>query len=246
MPTGQQIITNALASLNVIDAGGAVSASENADLLATLNREIDELATVGALIPSIATAQYALSPTVQTFAIGPAATAPFNVARPVRIDQAVMLTTLGGGLLRKPLRLIGSTEYFAHADLQATALVSDELYVDYADVAGALTCYLYPRTSSATAIELETWTPIASFALAVNQVLPPGYENFLTNILAFLAVSKYGAVVNPTIAQLVADAAKQSRQRIAEFNVRNRLISPNELASVEPQQAPPQPQQAQR
>src|SRR5580658_3924081 len=132
MPTGQQIITNSLIALNVIDAGGSVSGSENADLLTELNTMLDGWVTDETLIPSIATAQYALVGAQNPYVIGPGG-ADFNVPRPVRIEAAYQVSTIAGGKTRKPIRIVGSKTYFAHGDLAAAASTIDELYPDWTD-----------------------------------------------------------------------------------------------------------------
>jgi hypothetical protein len=327
MPTGQTIITNSLVTLNVIDAGGGVSASENADLLQALNVFLDSMAADGTLIPSIATAQYLLTAATNPYSLGaiasgfkgavllgasfvisaitnanpavmtvPAETlaagalvmisgftgawAPANgcwpitvgssitfsipidstgfsmlagspvyqianVTRPVRVDQAVLVSTVGSGTTRKPLHIVGSTQYFGHGDLAAAATTVDELYLDYGDVAGVMLAYLFPVPScpTKTQLELETWNAIAAFALATNQNLPPGYEYYITNTVAFLALTRYGAVVNAETAQLVTGIAGQARDRIRELNQKNRLL---DVASVPPTQEQLQAAQAQQ
>ena len=253
MATGQQIVTNALTILNVVDASGSISASESADLLSQVNTFLDSMAADATLIPSISTASYALTANQNPYPMGPTATAPFNVARPVRIDQAILVSTVGSGTTRKPLRLIGSTEYFSKGDLKAAATTADVCYVDYADTStGALSIYLHPVPScpTVTALELETWNAIAAFALAVNQNLPPGYEYYITNTLAFLSLSRYGAVVNQETTQLVTGIAGQARDRIRELNQKNRLLDPATVPPTQEQlqaaQAKQQQQGAQR
>lgn len=240
MPTGQQIITRAVTVLNIIDDGGGISASEDNGLLIELNAMVDAWAAEETLIPSISTAQYALTANQNPYPIGPAATAPFNVARPVRIDKAVLVSTVGGATRRRPLRIVGSADYFDHADLAAAATTADELYADWQDSAtGAMNLYLFPVPScpTATKLELETWNPIAAFALAVNQNLPPSYEDGIVYGLAYRCIPRYGAVINPAVAEVVTAIGKQAKDRIRALNVQNRVLDPALLPRD------PQPQQ---
>jgi hypothetical protein len=188
MPTGQQIITRAVTALNIIDDGGSISASESAGLLIELNAMVDAWSCEETLIPSVSTAQYQLTANQNPYPIGPAAVAPFNVARPVRIDSAYLVSTVGSGNNRNDLRLVGSKEYFAHNDLSASATGADELYADWADSeTGAMNLYLYPVPTcpTVTKLELQTWNAIQAFALGVNQNLPNGYEDAIVYALAF-------------------------------------------------------------
>lgn len=253
MPTGQQVINNALTSLNILDAGGSPSASESADLLAEFNRMLDAWSAEETLIPSISTASYALTANQNPYPIGPAASAPFNVARPVRIDQAVLISTVGSGKTRKQLHIVGSTQYFSHGDLAAAATTADELYADYADSStGAMSIYLFPVPScpTATALEIETWNAIAAFALATNQNLPPSYEDAITQGLAYRCLTRYGAAVNQETAQIVTQLGVGAKDRVVELNVKNRVLNPQlappSQAAKEQAQAQAPAQQGQR
>lgn len=241
MPTGQTIINNALLALNIIDAGGSPSASESTDLLGELNTMLDAWATEETLIPSIATAQYTLTANQKIYPIGPAATAPFNVARPVRIDGAYLIATVGGGTNRNGLRLVSSKEYFEHNDLDASASSADELYPDWQDsAAGAMNLYLYPVPTcpTTTKLELQTWNPIAAFALGANQNLPNGYQDAIQQALSFRCLPRYGAVVNQATAAIVTELGKNAKDRIRQLNVKNRLLDPSLLPQPQQQAAP--------
>lgn len=247
MPTGQTLINNSLTALNILDPGGTPSASESLDLLAELNVFVEAWSTDETLIPSISTAQFLLTANQNPYPMGPTATAPFNVARPVRIDQAVLVSTVGAGTTRKPLRIVGSKTYFAHGDVAAAATTADELYADWQDSAtGAMSLYLFPVPScpTVTKLELETWNAIAAFALGTNQNLPPGYQDAIQQALSYRALTRYGAAVNPETAQIVTDLGKQAKMRIQKLNVENRLLDPSLLEAEQPQPAPQQ--QAQR
>lgn len=245
MPTGQTIINNSLTALNILDAGGAPSGSESADLLAQLNTMLDAWATDETLIPSVSTAKYALTANQNPYPIGPAAAAPFTVPRPVRIDQAVMISTVGAATVRKPLRIVDSKTYFAHGDLAAAASTADEMYPDFQDAPasgdGNLYFFPVPTCPTVTQVELEIWNAIAAFALATNQALPPGYQDAIEQGLSFRCLPRYGAAVNPATAQIVTDLGKQAKARIMKLNVQNRLLDPALLEQQpQPQQAPQQ------
>jgi hypothetical protein len=164
-------------------------------------------------------------------------------ARPVRIDQAALVSTVGAGTTRKPLKIVGSKTYFGHGDLAAAATTADEIYPDWAE--GLMQVYLFPVPScpTATKLELETWNAIAAFALGTNQALPPGYQDAIQQALAYRCLTRYGAAVNPETAQIVTDLGKQAKQRVQELNVKNRLLDP---ALLEQSQPPQQAQQGQR
>jgi hypothetical protein len=239
MPTGQQIITRAVTALNIIDDGGGISASESAGLLIELNAMVDAWATEETLIPSVSTAQYALTANKNPYSIGPGG--DFDTARPVRIDGAYQISTVGSGTNRNKLRVIGSKEYFEHNDLSAAATSSDELYPDWADgAAGRMNLYLYPVPTcpTATFLEMQTWNPIAAFALGANQNLPNGYEDAIVYGLAYRCIPRYGAVVNQAVAEVITNIGKQAKDRIKTLNVQNRLLDPS-LLPQQQQAAPP-------
>jgi|SRR5882724_5907656 len=247
MATGQTIINQALTSLNILDAGGSVAPSENADLLIELNAMISGWSIEDTLVPSIATAQYQLTADQNPYPIGPAATAPFNVARPIRITQAVLVSTVGSATRRRPLRIVGSTEYFAHGDIGSIGTTAEELYPDYADSAtDAMNLYLWPipHCPTVTKLELEAWNAIAAFALAVDQKLPNGYQDAICYGLAFRCLPRYGAVVSAETAAIVTQLGVNAKDRIKNLNVKNRLLDPalapeNQQRAAQAQQQPP-------
>ncbi len=168
-----------------------------------------------------------------------------GVARPVRIDHAVLVATVGGATTRKPLRIVGSTTYFDHGDLSAAAATADELYPDYADGAsGDMSLYLFPVPScpTATKLELETWNAIQAFALGTNQNLPNGYQDAIQQGLAFRCLSRYGAAVNAETAQIVTSLGVTAKDRIKALNVKNRLLDPALAPPSENQQRAEQAQ----
>jgi hypothetical protein len=244
MPTGQQFLNRALVALNIIDDGGGVSPSENAGLLVELQAMTDAWSTEETLIPSVSTAQYLLTANQNPYPMGIGAAAPFNVARPVRIDGAYQINGAG----RNQLDLIGSKQYFEHNDLSASAGTADELYVDWADVAGVMNLYLFPvpTCASATKLELQTWSfPVLTWALGTNQTLPPGYEDAIVYGLAYRCIPRYGAVVNAEVAQAVTQIGITAKDRIKKLNVMNRLLDPS-LAPSDAQRAAAQQPQAGR
>lgn len=331
MPTGQTIVNNALTALNILDAGGSASASESVDLLAELNTMLDAWSAEETLVPSIATAQYALTASLNPYALGPvtlatagnllgtkttisgitdanpavmtyaalvpalvstqlllisgftgnwapangvwaitvASATTFSIAldsttfgaiagtpvfqlgapRPVRIDQAVLVATVGAATIRRTLRIVGSPEYFSHGDLAASASTADEMYPDYADAAtGDLSLYFFPVPTcpTATKIELEVWNAIAAFTLPANQNLPPGYQDGIQQALAFRCLPRYGAAVNAETAQIVATLGVSAKDRIKTLNVKNRVLDPSLAPPTENQQRAQTAQQPQQ
>ncbi len=238
MPTGQQIITRAVTVLNIIDDGGGISASESAGLLIELNAMCDAWATEETLIPSISVAQYALTANKNPYTFGPGG--DLNAPRPVRVDSAHIISTVGAGTNRNDVAIVGSETYFEHNDLSASASSPDEMYLDYADLAGLMTLYFFPVPTcpTATKLEVKTWNAIAVWVLGTNQTLSNGYEDALVYGLAYRCIARYGAVVNQAVAEIVTGIGKQAKDRIRELNVKNRLLDPSLL----PQQAAPAPQ----
>lgn len=321
MPTGQQIITRAVSVLNIIDDGGGISASESAGLLIELNAMNDAWATEETLVPSVSSAQYALTASLNPYSFGPIAagftgavllpagtpiasatnatpvvftrvahglistqlvflsgftanwtpcngafpvtvlsantfsitvdstgfgamtgTPVFqltNVARPVRVDGAYQISTVGGGTNRNKLNIIGSKEYFEHNDLSASGTSSDEVYLDFNDAAGLMKAYFFPVPTcpTATFVEFQVWNAIAAWALGTNQTLPPGYEDAIVYALAYRCIPRYGAVVNAEVAQVVTSIGVTAKDRIRKLNVMNRLLDPASLPQS-PQTAP--------
>jgi hypothetical protein len=234
--TGQQVINGALTTLGLLEQGGSPSVSDSNDALFELNNAWNAWGIDEGLVFATTSAQFTLTISTGSYAMGPTASSPFNVTPPARIYGAKFVTSGQ----RNSLRIVNADEYYAHKDLAASAVAPDELYPDFnvASGTGNVTLYLWPVPSVAGAsLELDYSAPFGTWSLTGTYVVPPGFYDLLNYGLAFRLLPRYGATVSPQIAQTVAAIAERSESRIREMNRINRQLPPG----TESQPTPPQP-----
>lgn len=183
--------------------GETPGASESFNGLNKLNQMLDTWNGAEDLIYEIALTPYALTNN-QSFPIGPTAAAPFNVQRPIRIENAdVMITLNSGKVMRFPIRIIPQDEWESIPDRQATGTVPDKLYYDPQVPNAILNFHPIPLAADPTQIEIGTWTAIQQFAaLSTNANLPPTYYNAIILGLQLALVPTYGNLVSAQIIQI--------------------------------------------
>lgn len=189
------------------------------------------------LVYELALTDYALAVLTQSYMIGPTASAPFNVPRPIKIESAAIILTVGTPYLRFPLRIITEAEWAAIPDPTATGTIPDKLYVDPQVPNAVLNFHPVPLVSSTTRVELGTWNVVGQFAtLSTSANLPPAYLRAITLGLEIEIAPTYGQV-NPQILQ-------QRQQQFAEaIQVVRDLNSKVQLTPLTPTATPPQQQQ---
>ncbi len=233
MPSGQTIINNALTVLGVNELGGTPSASDSTDCLGELNRMWSGWAIDEGLIYAVKSIQAALTATIGTYTIGPGAT--INQPAPARIYKAVFVTSAAG---RIPLRIIDQDEYYSHTDLTASALAPDNLYPDFNidPGTGYATLRLYPvQNVAGSSLELEIAVPFIAWILAGVYMLPAGYEDAITQALAWRLIPRYSMIVPAELAQVIQEVGQKAELRIREANKMNRKLVPGTEALTPPQ-----------
>lgn len=236
MPTAQSIANQCWVDLGVGSPGEIPSASESTNMLAKLNQLIDSYSGSRDMIYEIALARYALTANVGSYAIGLTAGAPFNVARPVKVETAsIVLTGIGVSGVTFPIKKIVTEEVWAAIpDRGAAGTVPDTLYVDPSVPNAALNLHPIPICVSATSLELGTWTAVQQFALLTSNLnLPPAYLRMLTLALEIEVGPTYGQV-NPVILQ---QRATQLKEAVAIVRALNSAVE------VEPLNSTTNPQQ---
>jgi hypothetical protein len=223
--------------LGVGAPGETPGASESFNGLNKLNQMLDSWSGAEDLIYEIAINSYALSNT-QSFPIGPTATAPFNVQRPIRIENADILITLGSGrVMRFPIPNILSQEQWEQIeDRQATGTVPDKLYYDPQVPNAVLNLHPIPLAADPTQIELGTWTAIGPFAtLATNANLPPTYARAIILGLQLELVPTYGNLASPQIVQMRQSQFNEAIAVVRSLNSKVRM-KPLPPTTGQPQQ----------
>lgn len=229
--TGQQIITNALTTLGIVQQGGAPSASDSADALNELNDfwpawGVDEGLIYAVQPATVATAGGTASYLTSAFApVG-----PFS-----RVYQGVWINAGGQ---RFVLEIVPVEKYRAHRDLAAAALAPDEMYVDFLIPAagGSGSAFLWPVPSVAGVLELEVGATFAVWSLGANYTLPQAYQDAINYTLAYRLIPRFGEIVSAQMAQQIAGLAEKAESRLRQMNAFNRKLPGPTSANPEAQQ----------
>lgn len=241
--TAQSIFTQSWIDLGVGSPGETPSASESSNGLNKLNQMLDNWSGARDLVYEIALAIYALTNT-QSFPIGPTATAPFNVQRPVRVENAnILITSASGKVSRTPLRIISQAEWESMPDrANATGLLPEKLYIDPQVPNAVLNLTPIPLCGAGdnTSLELGTWTYIQQFALlSTNANLPPAYARAIILGLELELAPTYGQV-NPGIIQQRAGQFQEAIAVVRDLNSKVQVIPLSPVPTQQGQQQNPQ------
>src|SRR5579872_6037210 len=205
------LITRAATRVGILQQGETLNGSESTDAFNALNDMLDAWNTDRLNIYTVGQAQYALTATVQAYPIGPTASAPFNVNRPVLIQSASII--LPGTTIRQPMRIMTSAEFPRIKERGLTGVLPDKLYCDYA--APNATLYVHPIPSGTPTLELYAWSALAAFVTLQDTVtFPPGYVEAIVFNLALKLAPEYGQQVD----SLIAQTAMGSKQAMRALN----------------------------
>lgn len=246
MPTALDLITDSLILCGEVGAGQSVSPEDGQFCLVRLNAMLDSWSQEEQYIYTRTITPYLLTANVGQYAIGPTAPAPFNTARPNKIDFARILINIGGVFVGQGgqgdgggIRLIDAVEFAGHADKSSTSIVPQELYYEPSVPNGTLHLFDIPSCPLATQLELTAWSQLQQLAsLTTVLVFPPGYYEAIALSLAVAISPGYNKPVDP----VTAGRAQTCTQRIKEIN--QRILMPGRVP-VSQQGAPQQPGQQQ-
>jgi hypothetical protein len=209
----------------LLEQGGTPSVSDSNDALNELNILWNAWSVDDGLIYAIQSQLFAWAASTSHYAIGPAATSPFNVPLPTIIKQAFWVTSAG----RFMLRIVNSDEYHAHKDLAATAVAPDELYPDFnvSSSTGSANLYAWPvPSSSGNSLELETGAPFAAWTLAGVYDLSPGFQDLIQYALAWRLIPRYGMAIAQQQVSVIEQVAQKAEERFRKSVSANRQIPP--------------------
>lgn len=220
--TARELVTAALAELNVADATTALSADDATFALARLNDFLDGLATENLTIFAATRTTWTLTPNVATYTIGVGAT--INVARPVS-PQAILDIGYQDTSLSPVQEISGlpvlTTDQYAGLPLKTmTGTYPTSFY--YSPTFGAtgfgtISVFPVPTGSNLQGV-IYTPSPVAELTdLNTTLSVPPGYRRFLRLNLALELASAFQAQVPPTLVELAREAKANVKRVNARF-----------------------------
>lgn len=219
-----ELITLALKDIGGIAKTQVPSPDELADAFAALNQMIDSWQAERLIVFENRRSVFPLTSGVAAYTIGVGGA--FNIARPVWIQDAGLITT-NTPTFELPIRMLTIDEYAALSLKTMTATQSWYLYNDYAYPLSTLTFWPVP---SATGLSVALYIPtaVSRFALTSDAVaFPPGYEEALRWNLAVRLCPSWGRQVDPVIAGMAMESLariQRANKRLDTLGVDNALI----------------------
>lgn len=227
--TGLDLITDVLTTIGELAQGQTPSPEDAIFCQRRLNGALDSMSQEEGYVFTRNISAYDLTPLTGTYVIGPTAAAPFNVARPTKIELARILALVGGQYVGiKEMRIITYAEYVSYSDKTSTSIVPEELYYDNAAPNGNL--YLFDIPSAAnTRLELTTLQQLPQLESLTDTLdFPEGYYEPLVLILGVAVSPAY----NKAVDQVTAGRMTTCSDRIKAIN--RSILFPG----IPPQQQP--------
>ena len=214
----QEIIYAALRIAGVITAPGrGMSSSELSDGMEVINAMLDEWSADRLNVFCVQVGQYDLVPNQQVYTIGidPAGLviADFNAPRPTQIQEANIITQVGGGAspVRVSMALL-NTDGWSQIAVQATgSTIPQAIYDDYNAPLSNL--YLWPYPTAAAQLELYYWQQLTQFVNPTDSfAFPPGYRRAIEYNLAVDLANRFPNARMGATAIQIAMASKATIQ----------------------------------
>jgi hypothetical protein len=219
----QTLITDAARTIQAIASGETLNGAELSDGLISLNKLVDQWASLGLLIMQITEGQINLAGAAQPYALG---------YRPSKITAAYC----DSGALQAPVEILSPAQWSEIVDNSRSGKFATKLFCDYASPNSNI--FWWPTATGTLHLfyfaALAQWPDLAVTAIT----LAPGYARGLTLNLAVDLAEQYGKAVPQTLMA----AAQQSKSDIALANSR---IFGSDPPPDQPQQQSPGKQAAQ-
>ena len=213
--TTDEIVTDALRELGVLDAADAASGEDATLGLFRLNKLLDNLNAERNGVYATVLSSFTITPSLQPHTIGATGTW-VTTQRPQSIESASVLE----GDVYRPISLKDAAWYASLINPTLTQAYPIEGWYEPDWPNGKL--YLWPIPTSAATVRLGMRTILASLALSDTFTLPPGYQDYLTLKLAIDLSSPFEVSVKPATAQNYLTAER----RVMSANARvPRLIT---------------------
>lgn len=211
------LIASAMRLIGATASGETISAAEAADGLMVLQQMMDSWAADRLAVYTINIATYTLTPSVQTYTLGPGGT--FNAARPAKIESASIVSlTNPAQPLELPIDLYTDEDWQAIPVKSIASPLPQGVYDDGAFPQRNLS--FWPIPSAVVRAIIYSWTAVASFTDLVSDVtLPPGYLEALRYNLAMRLIAEMPGNYNPLMAQVTGELAVSSLARIRSMNI---------------------------
>lgn len=219
MPTGLDLITDAMKSIGAVSAGEAPTSGESADALVALNRMIDAWGADNLTVYTVGRTVKTLTSGIAPYTIGTGG--DINIVRPVSINAAgIILDSTASPTVEVPIDVLTVQRYEEVRTKGLSGSPAWAVYFDHAWTAGlgTVTVFGVPTTST-TQLVLYCPTALTTVALTgTTYTWPPGYEEALQYNLAIRLAAIFPSA--PSRLPAIAKLAQDSLARIKRVNER--------------------------
>jgi hypothetical protein len=207
--TIQDLVTDAFRELGVLNAVDPPTGEDSTLGLFRLNKILDNFnADRDALYAQVFTS-LTLSPGVNPHTIGPSGATVTVSQRPVSIEGAQLIV----GANYSPIKVRDRDWYRARTNPSLQSAVVTDLFYEPSFPNGSI--YFQPVPSSPYSVLLDVRVVLAAVTLADVFTFPPGYQDFLTMLLAIDLSAPMGVAVSPeTRHELQVAMARVGRNNI--------------------------------
>jgi hypothetical protein len=204
--TINDLLRRSFRMIGVLRRGFQPSTSDIIDALVVLNAMLEGWATDELNLFTVFIAQYDLTPSKQSYTIGPSS-GDFTAARPVRIDRAnLIILSNPQQPLRKPLQILNSQGWAAIKLQTVQSVIPIQLFYDPTYPLGTL--YLWPMPTLAYQLELFTFQALAGSFSSGSQTfdMPPGYLDAVAYNLAVRLSSEWQKPLRQDVVALASES----------------------------------------
>lgn len=223
MATAQDIITDALITLNEVAAGETPNSSESAHALLQLNRLLSSWNAEGIVIPYVTTDGYTLTGAA-AITIGTGGT--INTTRPMVVKSM----TIQANSVTREIILVTAERWATIRDFSRTGKFARFAWYNPTSPTLANIAF-WPTPASGGVLAVNSLKPLTQFAsLATTVTLPEGYERALVALLALELAPSYGA---PVTEVLLANA-QSAKAAIVGLNAAVLGTPPSQAQEAQP------------
>lgn len=173
--TGADLCQQALQAAMLLGAGEEIRGEQSDDVLAVVNRVLDDFQGDSAFCFAERFDQFVITPNHNPHTVGPGGDFVYSV-RPNTIEAAAVVITTLSPNVKIPIRMVDWQWFWRQAVPSVTSIYEVVAYYqpDFG-AAGRGSLYLWPVPSIAYGIELWTKTVISQLTLNGTFSMPPGY-----------------------------------------------------------------------
>lgn len=208
-----QILTDALSELNVIDAGNTPDAGDALFALGKFNQILDNWNAERGMVYADTFPQYTITPSLNPHTIGPSSATWAASERPVSIEGANVVLNSTAPYPYIPIRKRDAQWWQLQPAPTVTSTIPTDFYYDPTMINGSI--YFFPVPTTAYLVQLWIRVLLAQVTQFQTIDIPQGYRNALMLTLA----EDLSGPFRKTWTPLQQNKAQMARARIFSNNV---------------------------